>query len=176
MGTKILYTYLWPPRTLDVYLLSSHIFGPPFPVHYIVLMSTCFFLYSLYVRYGTLNDLWTRLPVGLIAVPDQRTHIEIAVLIDDIRLLHSELSELIKIFSLGYGPLLVSYFASNFIYTLFSFGLVISHDSFLPPFNVTDNVLRILILYSAIGQSIFFMVLIVVLVSFMNDQVTTITF
>ncbi|XP_025193406.1 uncharacterized protein LOC112593258 [Melanaphis sacchari] len=130
---------MWPPRTLNVNLLSNHFFGPPFIVHFAVFISTCFFLYNLYIRFGTLNDLWKCLPVGLIAVSDRRTHMEIAVLIDDIRLLHSELSELMKIFSLGYGPLLIAFFTSNFINTLFNIFLAISFSDFLPHFSLTEN-------------------------------------
>uniref|UniRef100_A0A2S2NQH8 Gustatory receptor n=1 Tax=Schizaphis graminum TaxID=13262 RepID=A0A2S2NQH8_SCHGA len=120
-GLKLIHICMWPPRTVDVHLLSNHIFGPPFIVHFVVVIFTCLFLYNLYIRFETLNDLWTRLPVGLIVVPDQRTHIEITILIDNLRLLHSELSGLLKIFSLGYGPLLVPFFASNFINTVFNF-------------------------------------------------------
>jgi hypothetical protein len=139
---KLIHICMWPPRTVDFHLLSNHIFGPPLIVHFVVVISTYFFLYNLYIRFGTLNDLWKRLPVGLIAVPDQLTHMEIAVLIDDLRLLHSELSGLLRIFSLGYGPLLVAFFASNFINTIFNFFFVFSFSYFLPQFSFTETYLE----------------------------------
>lgn len=144
VGHKLMTLYLYPPRTLDVNFFTNFFIGPPFIVHYVVFISTCYFLYNLYIRFKILNDLWKCLPVGLIAVPDQWTHSEVVILIDDIRLLHSELSELLKIFSEGYGPLLITFFASNYINTLINFYFAYTFCHFSPEFNFTKNLIKII--------------------------------
>jgi len=132
VGYILMTVYLFPPRTLDVNFFANFFMGLSFVVHYVVFVSKCYFLYNLYIRFETLNDLWKCLPVELIAVPNQWTHLEVVILIDDIRLLHAELSELLKIFNQGYGPLLTTFFASNYINTLINFFFAYSFDDFSP--------------------------------------------
>lgn len=176
IACKLLCLYLFPPRTPDINLVASLFIGPPFIVHYVVFISTFYFLYNLYIRFKTLNDLWKCLPVGLIAAPDQWTHSEVMILIDDIRLLHSELSELLKIFSEGCGPMLVTFFLSNYINTLINFYFTYNFGHFQPEYNLTHNLLRIIIIYIAVGQSIVGVMIIIMLASFINDKVITKTF
>ncbi|KAF0737167.1 Gustatory receptor, partial [Aphis craccivora] len=169
-GFKLLFLFLFPPRTLDVKFLAAFLIGPPFIIHYVVFISTYYFLYNFYIRFETLNDLWKCLPDGLIAVPDQWTHFEVVILIDDIRLLHSELSELLKIFSRGYGPLLITFFVSNYINILLYFYFAITFREFLPEYSFTVNFMRKCINYLGIGQSIVVMMIIMMLGSFINNN------
>jgi len=175
LGYKLIVCfYFYPPRTLDIQFFTDFCLGPPFVIHFVVFISTFFFLHNLYIRFETLNDLWKSLPVGLIAVPDQWTHLEIVILIDDIRLLHAELSELLKIFSQGYGPLLITFFASNYMTTLLNFFFAYKFSHISPELNFTKNFLRIVLNYLVIGQSIFTMMFIMAMASFINDKVITI--
>lgn len=170
---KLISTNINTPRALDVYFLTDCVLAPPFMIHFVVFISTCFFLFNLYLRFETLNDLWKSLPVGLVAIPDQWTHWEVEILIDDIRLLHSELSELLKIFNQGYGPLLTIFFASNYINILLHFFFAYSFDEFSPQSSFSERFLRIFIQFLSLGQSIFTMMFIMVMASFINDKVIT---
>ncbi|KAE9542853.1 hypothetical protein AGLY_002764 [Aphis glycines] len=155
---RLLTLYLFPPRTPDINFVANFFIGPPFIVHYVIFISTCYFLYNLYIRFKTLNDLWKCLPVGLIAAPDQWTHSEVVILIDNIRFE-------------GYGPMFITFFASNYIDTLIQFYFVYNFGHFQPEYNLTKNLLRIILIYIAIGQSIVVVMIIIMLASFVNDKI-----
>lgn len=171
---KLICTTLYPPRELDIYFLTDCIMAPPFMIHFVVFISTYFFLFNLYIRFEKLNDLWRCLPDGLVAIPDQWTHLEVVILMDDIRLLHSELSELLKIFSQCYGPLLIIFFASTYINVILQFFFVYSFSKNLPQLSSTKTFLRMSIQFLSLGQSIFTTMFIMFMASFINAKVTKI--
>eukprot|EP00102_Acyrthosiphon_pisum_P025624 XP_016662834.1 PREDICTED: uncharacterized protein LOC107884679 [Acyrthosiphon pisum] len=61
---------------------------------YAVTVSSCFFLQNVYARFQTLNDFWKCLPADLVATSDKWTHIKIVDLMENTRLLHSELCDI----------------------------------------------------------------------------------
>ncbi|KAF0703014.1 Gustatory receptor, partial [Aphis craccivora] len=82
-----------------------------------LVISTYFYLQNLEYRFHTLNGFWTQFQNGLTTTPiveTSWTHDEITMFVDNIRRLHAELCELLKIFSTGFGQMLVAFFL--FIY------------------------------------------------------------
>ncbi|KAF0747775.1 Gustatory receptor, partial [Aphis craccivora] len=80
IGYKSLHFYLFPKKKQNIVtyiLLINPFFTPPFVLHYIIAISSCFFLQNMYARFQMLNDVWECLPAGLVAVSDQWTHNEI---------------------------------------------------------------------------------------------------
>jgi len=113
---------LWPPKTTLINTISYYLFSALLIMDIIaVVTSSCFFLYNLKVRFKLLNNIWKCLPEGLVVVSGKWTNSEVAVLMESIRLLHAELCELLKLFSLGYGPVLLFFFVFSFINMLIHF-------------------------------------------------------
>jgi len=102
--------YLWPPSTFDINTFLLFFFGMPYILDYVVVITVCFYLSNIGCRFQTLNDFWTCLPRGLVSVSGEWTDSELVMLIESIRLLHAELSQLFKIFSWSYGTLLLVFF------------------------------------------------------------------
>ncbi|XP_050055570.1 uncharacterized protein LOC126549669 [Aphis gossypii] len=110
VGFKIYDIYLWPPATFDFNFFLILFFGMPYTLDYVVIITVYFYLSNIACRFQTLNDFWECLPLGLVSVPDQRTSSELAMLMESIRLLHAELSQLFKIFSCSFGIVLLVFF------------------------------------------------------------------
>ncbi|CAI6375564.1 unnamed protein product [Macrosiphum euphorbiae] len=134
---------------------------------YVVTMSSCFFLQNLNVRFQTLNDFWKCLPADLVPIPGQWTHIEIVDLMENTRLLHSELCELLKMLSLSYGPLLLGFFTSSYIGLLISVYYIVNKETFFSQSsNSWEHILPLIIHL----QILMFLMSIIVFVSFINEK------
>jgi len=153
------------------YILIYPLFDPPFIIDIIVTITTCYFLQNMYVRFQMLNDVWKCLPVGLVPVSGQWTHNEIVNIIENTRLLHSELCELLRMFTQGYGLTLVSFFTSNFINMLLSFNFC-----FIPgasaSSSTTKSVWSQIIPLALQIQTVTCLMSIAIFVSIINDKVT----
>lgn len=90
---------------------------------------------NLNARFQTLLDFLKFFPYES-GFPNEWTHSEIAMSMERIRILHSELSELLKIFISGFGPLLLSFFVFNFMNLLIQFFLSVCIQ--LPSPNVSS--------------------------------------
>jgi len=146
------------------------LFTPPYVTDYIVTISSCFYLQNLYVRFRALNDLWKCLPPKLVAVPGQWTNIEIVVLMENTRLMHTELCELLNYFTRGYGPLLLGFYTFSFIAMLVSI-YFIANDGPLTAVGSVDKH-RVLIPLLVHLQLFAFMVYnIIIFVLSVNDEV-----
>jgi hypothetical protein len=136
-----------------------------------VLISSIFFLFNLDNRFQTLLDFFKFLPVES-DFPNEWTHSEIAMSMEKIRILHSELSELLKIFSLSYGPLLLSFFVFNFINLLVQFFLLICLKLPTPNLPSMKASLRTTLPHILNVQIIIFTMSIIVAVSLIHDKVS----
>ncbi|XP_060875535.1 uncharacterized protein LOC132948874 [Metopolophium dirhodum] len=105
-------------RIKDLSDYSTVVFHSPDIIIFIVMITSLYYLSNLGYRFCELNRLWKCLPFGLLALPGGWTNSEITVLVERIRLLHAELSELLRLFSLGYGPVLLVYFTFTFAHAL----------------------------------------------------------
>lgn len=147
--------FVSPWKTVDIFSSAHILFSPPFFLDFVVTSFLCFFLQNLHARFRTLNDFWKFLPAESVAVFNQWTHIEIVFLMEKMRLLHSELSELLKKFTLGYGPLLLAFFTFNF-----------SKPTAL---DFKEQIFTFIIY----AQIVIFMLSVIVCVSLIDDQVTS---
>lgn len=163
--------YIWPLKIVNFNTIIRYLFSAPFIIDFAVLISSCFFLLNLNNRFQTLIDFLKFLPVET-DFYNEWTNSEIAMSMEKIRLLHSELSELLKMFSLGYGPLLLCFFVFNFINLIFQLFLSICIK--LPPPDVPSikTALRnVLPLISNI-QVVIFTMSTIVAVSMIHDKVS----
>ncbi|XP_029347436.1 uncharacterized protein LOC107883587 isoform X1 [Acyrthosiphon pisum] len=94
-----------------------------------VMATSYFHLINFGRRFCTLNRLWKLLPSGIVALPGGWSSSELTVVMECIRLLHAELSELLRLFSLGYGPVILIYFTFTFIHALVDIFLIIVFDN-----------------------------------------------
>ncbi|CAI6351954.1 unnamed protein product [Macrosiphum euphorbiae] len=98
------------------------------------MFSSYFFLQQLELRFQTLNDSWEYLLPGFLATPGDLTQFITGLTLDKIRLLHSELSDLLRLFSVGYGRILICFFVFSYINILICFYYI-----FLSPTNDLIN-------------------------------------
>lgn len=150
----------------DLSLCVKVFFHSPDIIIFVIWVTTLYYLSNLGFRFCELNRLWKCLPSGLIASPACKwTNSDITMLVERIRLLHSELSELLRLFSLGYGPVLLVYFTLTFTHALIETFLLIIYNDFLGK-NILPYILYI--------QHIFHMISIVYVTSWVIDKVCSI--
>jgi len=168
LGFEVYRLYVFPPHSISTVIIL--IFGVPYILDFIVVISTCFYLFNFDCRYQILNDYWKGLPISIYSIPSNLSTFEIVILMEKIRLLHTELSQLLKTFSLSYGPLLLGYFVFSFIDMIYLLHLTISHE-----FNSKNSITEIIITYTPIHifniQLIMFMMSIIVAASCINEKV-----
>ncbi|KAL4154210.1 hypothetical protein QTP88_002042 [Uroleucon formosanum] len=170
IGFKIAHLYLNPMKIISIKLLIHHVlFTIPYIMDFVVVISSCFFLQNMYVRFQTLNDVWKCLPANLVPISVQWTHIDIVVLMEDMRLLHAELCDLLKMFTLGYGPMLLSFFISSYINMLLSIYIFIQNDE-VNHFRITERVYKQMLTLSIYAQSFTFLMSIITFISFINEK------
>jgi len=171
IGFELYHQYIWPLKIINIHTTIRYLFGAPFIIDFAVLITSCFFLLNLNNRFQTLIDFLKFLPVES-DFPNVWTDSELAMSMEKIRLLHSELSELLKIFNLGYGPLLLSFFIFNFINLIFQLFLSICFKS--PPANVSllKTFLRNALPLISNIQVVIFTMSTIVSVSLIHDKVS----
>lgn len=141
---------------------------------YVVTITSCFFLQNIYVRFQTLNDIWKCLTGDLVAISNQWKYNEIVGAMENTRLLHSELCELLKMFTLAYGPLLLCFFTFSFLCMLLSFYFVINIRSIAVIQPTKNNLSRIISLMVHV-QIVTFLMSVIIYVSMINEKVTNST-
>jgi len=152
-------------------LLYRGLFAAPFVMDYVITISSCFFLQNMYARFQTLNDFWKCLPVDLVSVPAQWTHTEIVAFMEDTRMLHSELCDLLKMFTQGYGPLLLGFFTYSFMNMLICVYFIVNGDVF-NSIHSSKNAWKHFMSLIVHFQVVIFLMSIIIFVSFINEQVT----
>lgn len=162
--------YFWPPQGLNITTILIFFFEMPYITDYVVLVTVCYYLSNLGCRFQILNDLWKCLPAGLAPVPDKWTHFDIAMAVENIRLLHAELCELLKTFDSGFGPLLLSFFVCTFIDMIYVFYLMLYHE-FISDDGFIDSVLKYLAVHIFNVQVVIFTISIVASASWANEKV-----
>jgi len=170
-GSKYLHSLVRPLKKTEYIVTIVHfVVSPPFILDYVVTSSMCFFLHNLYARFWMLNDLWKCLPAELIVDHDQWTDVEIVFFMEKMRLLHSELCELLKKFTLGFGPLLLAFFTFSYISLLITIFFMISIRP-LSSENFDEYIVDTIFNLLLEAQLIIFMMSIIVYVSLIDEQV-----
>ncbi|XP_026820152.1 uncharacterized protein LOC113558802 [Rhopalosiphum maidis] len=168
IGFKFFFIYIRFRRTQQILsMLHYALFSVPYVMDYAVTITSCFFLQNMYVRFQKLNDIWVCLPADLSVVPGQWTHDKIVDVMENTRLLHSELCELLKAFTLGYGPMLLTFFSSSFINMLLCvYFIIINTDGSNKSAPINGFWLPLMVHV----QIITFLLSVIVFVSFINDK------
>lgn len=152
--------YLWPPKKYDLNTFLLFFFGMPYIMDYVVIVTVCFYLYNIGCRFQTLNNFWKCLPRG--SIPgDEWTHSELVMLMESIRLLHAELSQLFKIFSWSCGTLLLVFFVCCIIDTIYLIYLMIE----------IENAIKHVPLHMVNIQIVVFLMSVIVAASWINEKV-----
>jgi len=163
-----------PLKTINITTFSLYFFRLPFAIDVTVVISTYFYLQNLECRFQTLNGFWTQLPDGLTTttvVSGGLTHVEITILMDKIRRLHADLSELLRIFSTGFGQMLLGFFVFNYINIVISFFYIIQFRYDLCGTDIIGIVKRITP-YLLCTQNSFLIMSIIIAASRVNDTVS----
>jgi len=176
IGYEVYALYFWQMKNVDITSISLLFFSMPYITDFVVIITVSFYLNNLSHRFQTLNDFWKCLPTGLIPTRGEWTHSEIVMLVESIRLLHAKLSEILKIFNLGYGLLLLGFFACSFIDFMYIFYLMIYHELALPKVSFTQNIIKYVPLHIFTVQIIVFLMSIIVAVSWIKEEVRSIQF
>ncbi|XP_060853232.1 uncharacterized protein LOC132931052 [Rhopalosiphum padi] len=166
IGFKVLQAYLFPIKSVTINSLAINLFTPPYIMDIIVTITSCFFLQNLYARFQSLNDLWKCLPPGLVAVPGQWTNIEIVVFMENTRLMHTELCELLIKFTQGYGLLLLGFYTFSFITILIGVYFIVNDG----PLRFSSEKYRIVMPFLVHVQIFAFMISIIIFVSSINQK------
>lgn len=171
LGVKLLFLYFKSGKIKNVVsLLHYALFSLPFVMDYAVIITSCFFLQNMCIRFQTLNDIWKCIPIDLINVSGQWTHNEIVNVMENTRLLHSELCELLKMFSLGYGSLLLGFFSFSYINILLSIYFIInSYD--ITSSNYSKSVIELILSLMIHVQIVTFLMSIIIFVSLIDEKV-----
>lgn len=158
---------------------SSHLFTAPYLLDFTVIILSFIHLRNIGCKFQILIDFCEKcFPQGFGTVSRKWTHSEITHLMEKIRLLHTELSGLLKTFNLSYGPLLLIFFVFNFIDMLFYFFIIICvNDPFIPSTRecffkrFIENIKKYNILYTLNGLNVVYMISILVAASFIEKKV-----
>jgi len=166
--------YSYPIKVMDYHIIFIYFVRISFIIDFTVIVSSYFYLHNLEYRFEILNDFWKRLPVGLSPVPGEYSHYDIAMMVDTIRLLHAELSDILRIFSLGYGKMLLGYFVFNYINIMVFFFFTFIYKFESPSKNnAIIDILNISIPVVFNLQNIIFTMSIVIAASRVHDKVKT---
>jgi len=106
---------------MDISTIVIYFIRLEFIIDVSAIFPSYFFLKQLEYRYQILNDAWAYLLPGFLATPSELTLSITEMTLDKMRLLHAELSELLRIFSDGYGKILLGFFVFSYYSMLLSF-------------------------------------------------------
>lgn len=121
-------------RKYDTDHFIETLFSVPRIADFAMVVTLCFYLGNLGSRFFALNTFWKRLIAGLLTDPGDWTTGEIAMLIECVRLLHANLSDLLRVFNRAFG-LAIVVFIICVIYdlTLFFFVMMFARQIKLDP-------------------------------------------
>ncbi|KAF0734115.1 Gustatory receptor, partial [Aphis craccivora] len=160
VGFRIYDLYLWPPTVYNFNTLLFLFFGIPYILDYVIIIIVYFYLINIACRFKTLNDFWECLPLGLVSVPGEWTYSELAMLIESIRLLHAELSQLFNIFNYSFGKMLLVFFVFCIIDIMYLIYLMIE----------LENVIKHVPLHILIIQIVVFLMFIILAATSINEK------
>ncbi|XP_022182800.1 uncharacterized protein LOC111042479 [Myzus persicae] len=112
---------LFPPNTINFVVITMYFFRIEYVLDVAVWFSTYFFLQQLEYRFQTLNESWKYLLPGFLPFPGEWTCSITEMTLDKIRLLHAELSDSLRLFSMGFGQILLGFFVFSYIDMLLQF-------------------------------------------------------
>lgn len=169
--------YLYRIKKIYINIIFIYFVRLSFIVDFTVVVSSYFYLQNLQYRFEILNDVWKCLPAGLLAVPGKCSHYDLAMMVDNIRLLHAQLSDILRILNLGYGQMLLGYFVFSYInlliYSFFTIYFKFTTPSKYKPTIVVNRILKktVPVIYNL--QNIISTMSIITAVARVHDKVRT---
>ncbi|CAI6349067.1 unnamed protein product [Macrosiphum euphorbiae] len=161
-------------KDIDIVAISMYFIRLGNIVDITVVISSYFYLQNLECRFQTLNNFWTQLPDGFTTVPvivGGWSNPEIVMMLDNVRRLHSELSDLLRIFSISFGQILLAFFVFSYIDIIFKFFISI-HFIGLTNWTVSVNAVLVkLITFLVYLQDSIFVMSIIIAASRVKDTV-----
>ncbi|XP_026815156.1 uncharacterized protein LOC113555049 isoform X2 [Rhopalosiphum maidis] len=162
---------LWPPARFDFSTVVKYFFEMPCITEFVIFATSYFYLHNLGYRFNILNSFCKRLLDGLVTTTDTPTQSEISNFIENIRLLHAELCELLRTFSSGYGVVLLFFFVSNFLDLLRYLYYLLHMSRYLSSKNnayfSTLNSLMTIVICS---QNVIFVLILLISVTWINKK------
>ncbi|XP_026811290.1 uncharacterized protein LOC113552641 [Rhopalosiphum maidis] len=171
ISLQIFSMWLWPPARFDFSIVVKYFFEMPCITEFVIFATAFFYFHNLGSRFDMLNSLCKRLPDGLVTATGTPTQSEITQLVENIRLLHAKLCELLRTFSLGYGVVMLFYLVFNFLDLLRNFYYLL-HVSRYSSSNTNNNfnTLNVLLMVSFCSQNIIFVLILLITVSWINKK------
>jgi len=173
VGMTILGLHLWPPKTIDIISIAIYFVRLQFFIGVSVMFSSYFFLQQLEYRFQMLNHSWKYLLPGFLTTPSELTQSITEMTLDKLRLLHAELSDLLRIFSEGYGQILLGYFIFTYTDMLLSFYYLIYTSKKIIKYNF-DNIITKCIPYLLQLQNVILILSIIIAASRVHEKVPSI--
>ncbi|XP_026811291.1 uncharacterized protein LOC113552642 [Rhopalosiphum maidis] len=162
---------LWPPARFDFSIVVKYFFETPCVTEFVIFVTAYFYFHNLGSRFDMLNSLCKRLPDGLVTAADTPTQSEITHLIENIRLLHAELCELLRTFSLGYGVVMLFFFVFNFLDLLRNIYYLLHMSRYSSSKkSVNFSALNIIMIVVFCSQHVIFVLILLITVSWINTK------
>jgi len=172
ISLQIFSMWLWPPARFDFSIVVKYFFEMPCVTEFVIFATAYFYFHNLGSRFDMLNSLCKRLPDGLVTTTDTPTQSEITQLIENVRLLHAELCDLLRTFSLGYGVVMLFYFVFNFLDLLRNIYYLLHMSRYSSSKNsVNFSALNILMVVVFCSQHVIFVLILLITVSWINTKV-----
>lgn len=164
--------YCLPPKSFNLPTIISYFFSPPFVIDFIIIMLLCFYLKNIEYRFQTLNNFWKCLQNKMIS--DNFKYLEMFFLMENVRLLHVELCDLVTIFNFSFGPVLLAFFVGNYVNIILQFFFIFCF-SYMPTESISiDFIMRHLLLCFINLQCVLFLMFPIIIVSSIRKEVTLI--
>jgi len=172
IGLQIFSIWLWPPKIFNFSITAKYFFEIPCITEFVIFATTYFYLQNLGFRFDILNRFSKRFHDDLVTAAGTWTRSEITQLIENVRLLHAKLCELLHTFSLGYGVLMLFYFVFNFLDLLRNFYYLLHVSRYsLSKTNPHFRNLNIILTIIFCLQNVIFVLLLLITVSWINRKV-----
>ncbi|XP_026819569.1 uncharacterized protein LOC113558297 [Rhopalosiphum maidis] len=157
------------PKTVNITTIAIYFIRLEFFVEVSVMFSSYFFLQQLEYRFEMLNHSWKYLLPGFLSTPGELTHSITEMTLDKLRLLHAELLNLLRIFSEGYGQILLGYFFFTYIDILLHLYDFIIASKKIEIYNF-GNIINICVSYFSQLKNIILILSIIIAASRVHDK------
>ncbi|CAI6350941.1 unnamed protein product [Macrosiphum euphorbiae] len=165
--------WLWSPARLDFGTVVKYFFEIPCVMEFVVFATAYFYLFNLGSRFDTLNRFCEWMPAGLVTAAGTWTQSEITETMERVRLLHSKLCDLLRVFGFGYGGVLLCYFTFNFFDLLRNFYYLIHVSRYDSSSSASsyNNSLNVILTVAFCLQNVVFVVCLLIAVSWINEKI-----
>jgi len=121
-----------------------------------------------------LNYSWKYLQPGLLTTSSELTHSITEMTLDKMRLLHTELSDLLRTFSDGFGKVILGFFIFTYIDMVATFFLIIIRVKQRKEENILVRVLKTLLPHCYQIQNVIYILSIVIAASRVHEKVQSV--